>query len=123
MNAVSLLEERGNTSNTVVTHSSGNHAQALALAAKMKGLRAHIVMPSITTEIKKEAVHGYGADITECEPTDKSRQETAAKVVEEVNGVFISPANDFDIMAGQGTMALEMLEQVSSSVAMVYSDV
>ena len=96
-----------------MTHSSGNHAQALALAAKIKGLKAHIVMPNITTKIKKEAVRGYGADITECEPTDKSRQETAERVVQEVNGVFVSPANDFDIMAGQGTMALEMLEQVS----------
>ena len=122
MNAVSLLEERGNTCNTVVTHSSGNHAQALALAAKVKGLRAHIVMPNITTEIKKEAVRGYSANITECESTDKSRQETAARVVEEVNGVFVSPANDFDIMAGQGTIALEMLEQVSCSAVMIYSD-
>ena len=96
-----------------MTHSSGNHAQALALAARIKGLGAHIVMPNITTKIKKEAVHDYGADITECEPTDKSRQDTAARVVQDVNGVFVSPANDFDIMAGQGTLALEMLEQVS----------
>ena len=113
MNAVSLLREKGITSDTVVTHSSGNHAQALALAAKLKGLKAHIIMPNITTKIKKEAVRGYGADITECEPTDQSRAETAARVVQEVKGVFVSPANDFDIMAGQGTMALEMLEQVS----------
>ena len=70
-------------------------------------------MPNITAKIKKEAVHDYGADITECEPTDKSRQETAARIVREVDGVFVSPANDFDIMAGQGTVALEMLEQVS----------
>jgi len=114
LNAITLLGERGNTIDTVVSHSSGNHAQALALAAKMKGLKAHIVMPSITTRIKKEAVRGYGADITECESNDKSRQETAAKVVKTLNGVFVSPANDFDIMAGQGTLALEMLEQVST---------
>ena len=111
LNAVTLL---GNTHDTVVTHSSGNHAQALALAAKIKGLKAHIVMPNITTRIKKEAVHGYGADITECEPADKSRQEAAARVVQRLNGVFVSPANDFDIMAGQGTLALEMLEQVGT---------
>ena len=109
---VSLLREKSITSDTVVMHSSGNHAQVLALAAKMKGLRAHIVMPNIMTKIKKEAVRGYGADITECEPTDQSRAETVERVVE-VNGVFVSPANVFYIMAGQGTMALEILEQVS----------
>jgi len=112
INAVTILGEKGNTNNTVITHSSGNHAQALALAAKIKGLKAHIVMPSITTRIKKEAVLGYGADITECEPNDKSRHETAARVAKQLNGVFVSPANDFDIMAGQGTLALEMLEEV-----------
>ena len=95
-----------------MTHSSGNHAQTLALATKLKGLKAHIVMHNITTKIKKQAVHGYGADITECEPTDRSWQEIADRVMQEINGVLVSPANDFDIMAGQGTMALEMLEQV-----------
>ena len=76
-------------------------------------------MPNITTKIKKEAVCGYGADITECEPTDQSRAETAERVVEEVSGVFVSPANDFDIMAGQGTMALEILEQVSGAIKLL----
>ena len=94
----------------VVTHSSGNHAQALALSAKLRGIPAHIVMPSNASAPKRRAVEGYGARVIECEPTLPAREETAARVVEETGGTLISPYDHPDIIAGQGTAALELLE-------------
>lgn len=94
----------------VVTHSSGNHAQAIALAAKMAGIPAYIVMPKTAPEIKKKAVIGYGAKITLCEPTQASREETAANIQEETGATFISPYNDYAVISGQATCAKEFLE-------------
>lgn len=108
-NAVfSLSEEEAQKG--VATHSSGNHAAALALAAKMRGVAAHIVMPDNSPEIKKKAVAGYGANITFCEPTLQARESTLAKIVEETGATEIHPYNNFNVIAGQGTAAKEMIE-------------
>lgn len=109
LNAVfSLPEEQ--RKNGVVTHSSGNHAQAIALAAKMAGVPAYIVMPKTAPEVKKKAVAGYGAIITFCEPTQQSREENASRIQEETGATFISPYNDYSVITGQATCALELLE-------------
>jgi threonine dehydratase len=108
-NAVfSLTEEEAQRG--VATHSSGNHAAALALAAAMRGIRAHIVMPRTSPEIKKKAVAGYGAAITFCEPTLQAREATLAEVVKETGATEIHPYNNFNVIAGQGTAAKELIE-------------
>ena len=110
-NAVlSLTEEEA--SRGVATHSSGNHAQALALAARMRGIPATIVMPSNAPEVKKAAVAGYGGEIVLCEPTLAAREETLAQVVGKSGAVVIHPYNNYDVIAGQGTAALEFLEEI-----------
>jgi threonine dehydratase/serine racemase len=93
----------------VVTHSSGNHAQALALAAKLRGIPAHIVMPRNATPAKRRAVEEYGANVIECEPTLAAREVTVAEVQARTGAVLIPPYNHPDVIAGQGTVALEML--------------
>lgn len=109
INAVlSLPEEQ--RQNGVVTHSSGNHAQAIALAAKMAGVPAYIIMPKTAPEVKKKAVAGYGAQITFCEPTQQSREENAARIQEETGATFISPYNDYSVITGQATSAKELIE-------------
>ena len=96
----------------VVTHSSGNHAQALALAARLRSIPAHIVMPGNSSAVKVRAVEGYGAKIYLCEPNQAAREAMAADVVKKTGGTLIPPYNHPDIIAGQGTVALELLEQV-----------
>ncbi len=108
-NAVFSLSEE-DARKGVATHSSGNHAAALALAAKMRGVAAHIVMPDNSPEIKKKAVAGYGAKITFCEPTLQARESTLAKVIEETGATEVHPYNNFHVIAGQGTAAKEMIE-------------
>ncbi|HMO14337.1 MAG TPA: pyridoxal-phosphate dependent enzyme [Pirellulaceae bacterium] len=98
----------------VVTHSSGNHAQALALAARDHGIEAHIVMPANAPLVKREAVIGYGAHVIECEPTLRAREETAAQVQNRTGAEFIHPYNDVRVIAGQATAALELIEQVEA---------
>ncbi|OEK07146.1 pyridoxal-phosphate dependent enzyme [Roseivirga misakiensis] len=109
VNAVMSLPKE-QQKNGVVTHSSGNHAQAIALAAKMAGVPAYIVMPKTAPEVKKKAVAGYGAQITFCEPTQQSREENAARIQQETGATFISPYNDYTVIAGQATCAKELLE-------------
>lgn len=109
-NAVFSLSDSEATSG-VGTHSSGNHAAALALAARMRGIEAHIVMPSNAPEIKKIAVAGYGAHITYCEPTLQAREETLRQLVEKLGLTVVHPYNDFKVICGQGTAALELLEE------------
>ena len=110
-NAVfSLTEEQA--ARGVGTHSSGNHAAALALAARMKGIQAQIVMPSNSPEIKKKAVAGYGGIITYCEPTLQARETTLLKIAEETGIEIIHPYNNFNVIAGQGTAAKELLEAI-----------
>ena len=96
----------------VVTHSSGNHAAALAHAAAMRGVKAYIVMPSSAPEVKKRAVAGYGAEITFCEPTLAAREAAAAEVIERTGATMIHPYDNFYIIAGQGTAAMELLEEL-----------
>ena len=103
----------------VVTHSSGNHAQALALAAKLRGIPAHIVMPRTAAAVKRRAVLEYGARIIDCEPNQAAREATAAAVLAETGGTLIHPYNNPDIIAGQGTVALELCEQVPGLDAVV----
>jgi threonine dehydratase/serine racemase len=103
----------------VVTHSSGNHAQALALAAKLRGIPAHIVMPSNASPVKRRAVKGYGGRVIECEPTLAARETAAAEVVRQTGATLIPPYNHPDIIAGQGTVALEFLEQAGPLDAIV----
>lgn len=98
--------------NGVMTHSSGNHAAALALAARHKGIPAYIVMPSNAPAVKIAAVQNYGGRITFCEPNLAARESTAAQVVAETGATMIHPFNDYRIIAGQGTAALELLEEV-----------
>jgi len=108
-NAVFLLSEE-EAKKGVATHSSGNHAAALALAAKMRGIAAHIVMPENSPEIKKKAVAGYGADITFCKPTLQARESTLADVVSATGATEIHPYDNFNVIAGQGTAAKELIE-------------
>ena len=96
----------------VATHSSGNHAQALALAARNRGVAAHVVMPSNSAAPKKAAVAEYGACITECKPTLEARERTLEEVVARTGATFIHPYDDHRIIAGQATAALELLEEV-----------
>jgi threonine dehydratase len=103
----------------VVTHSSGNHAQALALAARVRGVPAYIVMPKTAPAVKKAAVEGYGGIVTLCEPTLAAREETAARLVEDTGATLIPPFDHPDVIAGQGTAALELLEDVPELDAVV----
>ncbi len=96
----------------VATHSSGNHAQALALAARLRGIPAFVVMPTSAPKIKRVAVAGYGAQIIDCEPTLAARESTLAEVVARTGAEFIHPYNDERVIAGQGTAALELLADV-----------
>lgn len=94
----------------VVTHSSGNFAQALSLAAKSLGVKAYIVMPSSAPQVKKDAVAGYGGQITICEPTLMARESAAKEIEKSLGATFLHPSNDTDVILGQGTAAKELLE-------------
>jgi len=96
----------------VATHSSGNHAAALALAAHLRGIKAYVVMPKNAPQIKQAAVADYGAEIILCQPTLKAREETLAKAVNHTGAAFIHPYNDYRVIAGQGTAALELCEEI-----------
>ena len=109
-NAVFSLDDEA-AARGVCTHSSGNHAAALARAAGLRRIPAFIVMPSSAPPVKKAAVAGYGAQITECEPTLEARESTLAGVQERTGATFIHPYDNPRVIAGQGTAALELLEQ------------
>lgn len=108
------LAQRG-----VVTHSSGNHGQALALAARTRGIPAHIVMPSDTVKPKLAAVRGYGADAILCEPTLAAREATCARVQEATGASMIHPYADTRVIAGQGTASLELIGEVGRLDALI----
>lgn len=95
----------------VVTHSSGNFAQALSLGAQSLSVKATIVMPSNAPQVKKNAVAEYGGQIIECEPTNKARQSTADAIVAETGATFVHPSNAIDVIIGQGTACMELLEE------------
>lgn len=94
----------------VATHSSGNFAQALALAGKNSGVKAFIVMPNNATAVKKEAVKSYGGIVIECEPTLAAREKTTQEIQEKEGATFIHPSNDDNVILGQGTACYELLQ-------------
>lgn len=110
MNAALKLSPEQRTKG-IATHSSGNHAQALARAAKILGIKSFIVMPRTAPEIKKKGVRAYGGEIFECEPTLEARESTLAEVVKKTGAVEIHPFNNFDVIEGQATAAKELFEQ------------
>lgn len=117
-NAVFSLEDHVAASG-VVTHSSGNHAQALAWAAKRRGIPAHIVMPTNAPSVKRNAVIDYGGIVHDCEPTLEARLTTCDRVAADTGGTIVPPYDDDRIIAGQGTIALELLGQVPDLDAIV----
>lgn len=108
--AISQLSDE-ETQYGVATHSSGNHAQAVALAAQKREIPAHIVMPENAPQVKVNAVRHYGATITFCESTQDARESTLRDVVDKTGASFIHPYNNPHIITGQGTAALELLEE------------
>jgi threonine dehydratase len=110
-NAVLMLSADERKSG-VATHSSGNHAQALALAAKINGLKAYIVMPENSSSVKINAVKGYGAEVILCAPNQKSREDTLAEVLRKTGATLVHPYNNYSIIAGQATAAKEFIEDV-----------
>lgn len=109
-NAVLLLSSEEKLRG-VVTHSSGNHAAALALAARMNGIKANIVMPENAPAVKKIAVAGYGAEITFCKPTLQAREDTTCRIIENTGATLIHPYDNFNVICGQGTASLELLQE------------
>ncbi|HEV7716793.1 MAG TPA: pyridoxal-phosphate dependent enzyme [Steroidobacteraceae bacterium] len=105
--ALSDEEARGG----VVTHSSGNHAAAVARAAKLRGIPAYIVMPHNVPKAKQESVRRYGAKVELCEPNLKAREAGASRIMSETGAKLVHPFNDWRVMAGQGTATLELLEE------------
>ncbi len=109
VNAVLSLSEN-ELKNGVVTHSSGNHAQAIAYAAALVGTKAYIVMPKTAPKVKKDAVLGYDATVIECEPTLEARESSVLEVIAQTNATMIHPFNDYRVIAGQATAAKELIE-------------
>ncbi len=110
-NAVFALDE-ATARRGVATHSSGNHGAAVARAAKLRGISAHIVMPSNSAKVKVRAVEGYGAHVVFCEPTEKAREEKCAEIIKKTGAKLIHSFENEDVIAGQGTAAVELLEDV-----------
>jgi threonine dehydratase len=113
MNAVLKLKPDDRTKG-VGTHSSGNHAQALARAAQLLGIKSYIVMPRTAPDIKKRGVKGYGGEIFECEPTLQARESTLADVIKKTGATEVHPFNNYDVVEGQATCAKEFFEDVKS---------
>lgn len=107
----------------LATHSSGNHAQAVALAARKLGVPAHIVMPEDAPKVKIAAVEDYGASVSFCVNTPKDRQEALDKVVARTGAAFIHPFNDFGVIAGQATAAMELLEDTKVALDVILAPV
>ncbi len=112
VNAVFSLDD-ATARRGVATHSSGNHAAALARAARLRGIPAHIVMPSNSSRAKVRAVEGYGGRLTFCEPTQAARETTCARIIGETGATLVHPYENDAVMAGQGTAVLELLEDIA----------
>ncbi len=117
-NAISMIPDE-DLKRGVCTHSSGNHAQAIALAAKEKGIPAYIVMPENSPLVKLNAVKSYGAEVIMCTPTLEARETTAKSVIERTGAHFIHPYDNPNVIAGQGTCSLELIEEVGSLDAII----
>lgn len=113
-NAVFSLSDK-DAARGVVTHSSGNHAQALAFAVRTRGIQANIVMPRTAPKVKVDAVRGYGAHITFCEPTLEARTAAADEIITKTGATMVHPYNDALVMAGQATCALEIIKACQTS--------
>jgi threonine dehydratase len=111
-NAVFCLEQK-EALQGVATHSSGNHGAALALAGTWRGIKAYVVMPENAPTVKQHAVTEYGAEIIFCKPTLEAREEALTDVVTRTGAAFIHPYNDYRVISGQGTAALELCEDIS----------
>lgn len=122
MNAVlSLTPEQ--RAKGIATHSSGNHAQAVARAAKITGVPAYIVMPKTAPQIKKHGVRGYGGQIFECEPTVESRESRLAQVIQKTGATEVHPFNNYNVIAGQATAAKELIEDVTEKLDVILAPV
>lgn len=117
-NAVFGLSE-AQAARGVATHSSGNHGTCLSYAAGRRGIPCTVVMPRTAPQAKKDAVRGYGGRVVECEPSTSSREAVFAEVVAESGAEFVHPYNDPRVIAGQGTCALELLDQVEGLDAVI----
>jgi len=122
LNAILSLTEK-ERSNGVATHSSGNHAQAIAFAAAMVGIKAYIVMPDNSPQVKIKAVEGYGAQITFCKNTPEERESTVQKIIAETGAFFVHPFNNYEVITGQATAAKELIEDVSSHLDVIIAPV
>ena len=112
MNSVlSLSEEKRKKG--IATHSSGNHAQAIAFAAREVGTKAFIVMPNNSPQVKVDAVKGYGAEIFFCEPNQQARESLLQEIVDKTGAEFIHPYNNYDVITGQATCTKELIDEVS----------
>ena len=118
LNAVMKLGDE-TAARGVVTHSSGNHAAALARAACLRGIPAYIVMPENSAQVKIAAVQSLGVEPVFCQPTVEARERTASEIQERTGAALIHPYNHADVMAGQGTVGLEILEQVPDVDAII----
>ena len=116
-NAVFALDD-ATARRGVATHSSGNHGTALARAAKLRGIPAHIVMPSNSAKVKVRAVESYSARIVFCEPTQEAREAACADVIAKTGAMLIHSFENEDVMAGQGTAAVELLEDIDVDLVM-----
>ena len=117
-NAVSMLSDE-EAAKGVCTHSSGNHAQAVAFSAMKRGIASYIVMPNNVPDVKQDAVKGYGANIILCEPTLEARETTLDEIRKKTGAQVVHPFNNPNVIAGQGTAALEMIEDLGTLDAMI----
>ena len=116
-NAVIMLGDAAEKG--VCTHSSGNHAQALSMAAKNRGVDAYIVMPKTAPRVKVLGVKDQGAELTFCEPTLAARESTAGEIIDRTGAALVHPYDNPDVIAGQGTAALEFFQQAGELDAIV----
>ncbi|XP_023320430.1 serine racemase [Eurytemora carolleeae] len=112
LNAIKTSLEKGEVPARIVTHSSGNHGQAVAWASRQLGLPCTVVVPQGTPTVKCEAIKEYGAELVFCTPSPTGRKEAADRIASETNGLIIHPYDDYNVIAGQGTIGLELLDEV-----------
>ena len=117
-NAISMLSDE-EAAKGICTHSSGNHAQAVAFSAMKRGIASYIVMPNNVPDVKLDAVKGYGANIILCEPTLEARETTLDEITKKTGAQVVHPFNNPNVIAGQGTAALEMIEDLGTLDAII----